>query len=83
MANERTAMLARLRALQKRYDTAVSRVDALEDERAALYVEARNMTPPITFRTIADIFGITEAAVMQKIRRSERNGHPAPAKARG
>lgn len=55
-----------------RYERATGNVAALEDERAELYEEARRLDPPMTFREIAAVYGITEAAVMQKIRRREK-----------
>lgn len=46
---------------------------ALENERADLYRAARERVdgkPLVTFRDIASIYGVTEAAVMQKAKRA-------------
>lgn len=68
----RTAVVAKLRRLKVRHDRATAALLALEEERVALYQEARDLDPAITFREIAGIFEITEAAVMQKLRRGEK-----------
>jgi hypothetical protein len=76
-------MLARLRSLHGRHKKAVDRLEALEQERAELYLEARAMTPPITFKSIAAIFEVTEAAIMQKLRRERESNGEATRKPRG
>lgn len=38
-------------------------------QRAALYAEGRELDPPMTYAEIAEIFGITEGAVMQLTRK--------------
>lgn len=67
---EREQMLKSLRQLHARYEKATAALQAIEDERAELYLAARSMDPPMTFRAIANVFGVTEAAVMQKLRRA-------------
>lgn len=37
------------------------------DELTAVYMEGRQLDPPMTYKEIAEIFGITEAAVVQKV----------------
>lgn len=76
MAKELTdheLMRKRLEALQRRHARHQGKTKDLEDERSRLYVEARELDPPMTFREIADIFGVTEAAVMQKTKRHSLN----------
>lgn len=68
-ASERATVRRRLRALHGRYSRAQRAMKAYEEERTALYIEARALVPPMTFKEIADIFGVTEAAVMQKVKR--------------
>lgn len=63
-------MVARLRRLRRSLDLANARVRALEDRRTALYLEARQLDPPMTYMAIAKAFGVTEAAVMQKVSRA-------------
>lgn len=38
-------------------------------ERAAIYAEGRELDPPMTYAEIAEIYGITEAAVMQLVKK--------------
>lgn len=71
-SDDRAAVQKRLRSLARRYNRATATLAKLERERADLYQEARACTPPITFKWIADTFGVTEAAVMQKLRREAR-----------
>lgn len=73
--NERQLVMRKLRALHRRYTRTMARVDECEELRSQLYVEARSLTPPITYRSIAEVFGVSEAAVMQKERRwKQHNG---------
>lgn len=65
-------MLTTMQRFARRFEQAQAKVAAMEDERADLYIAARSIDPPLTFRQIAATFGVTEAAVMQKINR--RNG---------
>jgi hypothetical protein len=69
MATERQATITRMRAFARKYRRALATVETLERERLTVYQEARACDPPVTFKEIADTFGITEAAVMQKIKR--------------
>lgn len=59
----------RLERLKVRHDRATATLQAIEDERAALYVEARELQPALTYKAIADIFDVTEAAIIQKVNR--------------
>lgn len=72
MANDPAVILRRMKTLRTRLAKASVALAALEEQRLQLYVDARACEPPITFKQIADEFGITEAAVMQKINRSSR-----------
>lgn len=83
VVSERSAMIRRLKSFHRRYTRHVEQVRADEDERSRLYLEARATNPPITYREIAEVFGVTEAAVMQKVKRHDDkvNGRP-PAKPR-
>ena len=69
---EQERMLAYMRRFAKQFEAAHAKVAAMEEQRADLYIQARALTPPLTFRQIAQTFGVTESAVMQKI--SRRNG---------
>lgn len=62
----------RLVRVKRRLDKASAALDAIQHERAALYVEARELDPPITYKTIADIFGTTEAAAIQMVTRQQK-----------
>lgn len=62
-------VVRRMQRFRVRYDRATTALQQLEDERAELYEAARQLDPPMTFREIAAVFEITEAAVMQKMRR--------------
>ena len=73
---EQRAILRKLKALNHRYSKALAIVNECEIERGDLYLEARALTPPVTFRDLADVFGVTEAAVMQKVKRHSQR--PAP-----
>lgn len=66
-ALERT--LVALDRLKPRLDKANADADALETERTRLYQLARSYGG--TYRVIANRYGITQAAVMQKTRRGE------------
>ncbi len=70
-ASDRKAVIRKLRTVAKRHDRASAALAAAERERTEVYLEARAVEPPVTFREIADIFGVTEAAVMQKLKREE------------
>lgn len=72
---EQERTVKNLRRLAARYNRAVAHLAALEDDRAEAYLAARALDPPVTFKAIADAFGVTEAAVMQKIK---RHGATAP-----
>lgn len=87
-------MLRRLTTFRKKYQRDTARAEATEQARTDLYLAARELDPPLTFKDIADVFEVTEAAVMQKVRRDEvsrtngtkamrapRPAKPAPAKA--
>lgn len=47
-----------------------------EAERTVIYVAGRELDPPMTYKEIAAVYGITEAAVMQKVKRFYED-HPA------
>lgn len=64
------AALTRLRRVRDRLEKATAILTLIEEERAAAYLAARDCDPPITFKAIADVFGITEAAVMQKSKKA-------------
>lgn len=67
---EQRAAMVQLRRVRARLDRANARLAQIEDDRAAAYVAARACTPPLTFQVIADEFGVTESAVMQKHKRA-------------
>lgn len=64
-------MLRRLTTFRRRYLRDAARAEATEQARTDLYLAARELDPPLTFKDIADVFEVTEAAVMQKVRRHE------------
>lgn len=68
---EQERMFKRMRNFKLRYDKAMIRAANIEQQRTDLYLAARLTNPPITYQEIADVFGVTEAAVMQKVRRDE------------
>jgi hypothetical protein len=65
---------ARLSANKVKLDLANVRLRKLEAERTELYRQARQTgadgNPLVTFKDIAAIYGVTEAAVMQKAKRA-------------
>lgn len=63
------AMIRRLTGIKSKLERANLQVRALEEARTAAYLDARALEPPMTFKAIADVFGVTEAAVMQKVSR--------------
>ena len=71
---EQQRMVTRLQAFERKYAKVAGVLADLEAERSRLYVEARELDPPVTFRDIAGVFGVTEAAVMQKIKRHQGTG---------
>lgn len=74
-ASEHAEVMKRLRDFARRYNAAIRRRDEVEEARSRLYVEARSLEPPITYKVIGQVFGVSEAAVMQKERRwLEQNG---------
>lgn len=66
------AMVRRLSTIRRRLERVNASWKALEDERTQAYLAARALDPPMTFKAIADVFGVTEAAVMQKVTRHEK-----------
>ena len=81
--NDHVRVRTKLRALHKRHARTTGQLDQLEDERTKLYLEARALDPPMTFKEIADIFGVTEAAVMQKVKRHASKPKAKRARANG
>lgn len=71
-------MLAELRALNQRMKRATTSLDECERLRSELYAKARAMDPPLTFKQIADVFGVTPAAVMQKLDRANEQAASRP-----
>lgn len=69
---EQARMLKLLASHAKLYQRTQNRIDELWRERVDLYAAARELKPPLTFRQIAEVFGITEAAVMQMHARGNR-----------
>lgn len=65
-------MITKLTRSYKRLQAAGARLDVLEAERDRLYEQARAMDPPVTYAAIAAVFDVTEAAIMQKVKRVER-----------
>lgn len=49
----------------------VHRLRDVERQRAVLFVEGRNLDPPATFNEMAEIAGVTPAAVKQVVKREE------------
>lgn len=72
MADRRKQILARLKSLRRLIDASESRTRALYDEREALFVEGRDMDPPMVQRVMAESSGITEAAVIHVVGRFNR-----------
>lgn len=70
-ASDRQTVLRRIRSVAGRYQRGKERMELLEAERTSVYREARALEPPITFATLAREFGVTEAAIMQKINRQD------------
>lgn len=73
MPESQAAVLRKLRACAARYEKAQATMEALTVERGDLFVAARECDPPITWKAIADIFGVTEAAITQKVKRHQRS----------
>jgi len=66
----RTSLVRRMRALRARHARATSTLQDIEDQRTAMYEAARALEPPLTFREIAEAFDVSEAAIMQKMKRA-------------
>lgn len=49
----------------------LGRLRQLERDRADLFVQGRDLDPPVTFAEIAEIAGVTPAAVKQVVRREQ------------
>lgn len=78
VASDEAGMLAELRALNQRMKRATTSLDECERQRSELYAKARAMDPPLTFKQIADVFGVTPAAVMQKLDRATEQAASKP-----
>ena len=63
--NEREALLRSMRALAARRAKAASVLTAIDQARVPLYEQARAFDPPLTFREIAECFGVTTTAIQQ------------------
>lgn len=72
---ERAGFVRSLKALARRHRHTVELLARLDEERATAYEAARALDPPMTLRQLADIFGVSEAAITQHIsRRRNRQG---------
>ena len=80
---ERSAVLRRMTSVRARLRAANARVAELEAERTEVYRAARQLDPPVTYRYLADHFGVTEAAIMQKLKRDDRRTAAAAAAKKG
>lgn len=69
---EQAALLKRMRKMRAQYEKVLARAETMWDQRGAVYEEARALDPPLTYAQIAEAFGITQAAVMQKIAKVNR-----------
>ncbi len=67
--NDRQDVLRDLKRMARKLEKANAMAAECELERLALYQRAR--AAGLTFKAIAAVFGITEAAVMAKLRRED------------
>jgi hypothetical protein len=75
---------ARLAKNRDKLAAANDRLAELEAERTGLYRSCREVIdgrPVLTFKEVADIYGVTEAAVMQKWKRANGAGSIAGSQA--
>lgn len=80
MATPSDRLVAKLIRCQRRRDAAAAALGKVENERNQLIVEARKVTPPVTIAKLAELLGVTEAAVTQRLHRLNGTG-PYAAKA--
>lgn len=69
------------RELQAAYRAAVDERDRLEAERGAAMWDARQLTPPLTFREIAQLFSVTVGATQIRVVREQAKRDAAAASA--
>lgn len=74
MTAARTAeqALGELAELREQITPRDAELMALYERRRALYAELRAMDPPVTQRRIAEVAGVTEAAVIAALRKPPR-----------
>lgn len=68
-AVEHVALEAEMRDFQARYRVLSTAMDKLEAQRGELYLRGRALDPPMTYKALAAIFEVTQAAIQQKERR--------------
>ena len=68
----RNGLISRMHRNKATREALQAKLDEVERDRADLYVKARSLDPPIEVRQIAKIYGLTEAAVSQKVKRAVR-----------
>lgn len=61
--------MERMRTNRTSIARARAHLEKVEAQRTALYLEARRLEPPVTIKALADAYGVTEAAIMQKVNR--------------
>lgn len=77
--DEREALVVEMREFQARYQATGATMAELEDLRGEFYMRARALPKPITYAELADIFGVTPAAIQHKERRIlKRQATPQP-----
>ena len=62
---------AKFRALQARYKSTGEEAAQLEAARGEAMWEGRQLTPPLTFRELADIFDVTVGAVQARVEKEK------------
>ena len=67
-------VLRRLEANRRKLERLNEVLEALEAARGDLYLAARSADPPVTYADIANVYGVTEAAIIQKVKRHLATG---------
>lgn len=65
-------ILKRLKALRPQIEGGEAKLNELYAERAALFIEGRAQDPPMIQRVMGEASGVSEAAVIHVVKRTER-----------
>lgn len=69
MSDARAELRAQMIEFNNRYKKLAAGMEEMERRRGVLYAAGKESDPPMTFRELAEIFEVTQSAVMQKLKR--------------